>query len=260
LVVIAIIAVLAAMLLPALASAKKKAQGTLCVSNLKQIIIGWTMYAGDNRDKIAQLADLGNGAGNANDCEVFPASGNFVPGKPNASWILGSIKDLNGVWQAASTNVESIKGGLLFPYVSNVKVFRCPSDTLLNGGLQTVRSMSMNAWMNPLGARPTGLGVSPFRKTTGISRPALTWLTIEESEATINDGSFQCYSSDSTWKDVPSKNHNNASSISYSDGHSEIKKWRDNGVLTATTQDVPFQDNGKDHAWLIFRSNNPTNN
>ena len=50
LIVISIIAILAAMLLPALNKAKEKAQETICLNNIKQVFMGLTMYANDNRD------------------------------------------------------------------------------------------------------------------------------------------------------------------------------------------------------------------
>jgi prepilin-type N-terminal cleavage/methylation domain-containing protein len=49
LVVVAIIAILAGMLLPALARARLKATGANCVSNQKQLVLGWILYSGDNQ-------------------------------------------------------------------------------------------------------------------------------------------------------------------------------------------------------------------
>ena len=57
LVVIAIIAILAAMLLPALASARSKALRAKCLSNEKQIVVALNIYAGDFKDKMPENRD-----------------------------------------------------------------------------------------------------------------------------------------------------------------------------------------------------------
>jgi prepilin-type N-terminal cleavage/methylation domain-containing protein/prepilin-type processing-associated H-X9-DG protein len=63
LVVIAIIAILAAMLLPALAKAKKKAQNISCTSNMKQTVLAVSLFAGDNDDYLPPGNDQPRGSG-----------------------------------------------------------------------------------------------------------------------------------------------------------------------------------------------------
>src|ERR1041384_2247222 len=60
LVVIAIIAILAAMILPAMAKAKDKAKGAHCINNLKQLTLGWIMYAGDFDDRLVLTGGSGD--------------------------------------------------------------------------------------------------------------------------------------------------------------------------------------------------------
>ena len=61
LVVIAIIAILAAMLLPALAAAKRKAQRISCVNNLKEASLAFRIWEGDNGDKYPQAVSTAQG-------------------------------------------------------------------------------------------------------------------------------------------------------------------------------------------------------
>src|SRR5438874_12314143 len=62
LVVIAIIAILASLLLPALARAKEKGKSTKCLSNEKQIALGYLLYASDNSDYLPLAAHEGDAA------------------------------------------------------------------------------------------------------------------------------------------------------------------------------------------------------
>src|SRR5216117_591302 len=126
LIVIAIIAILAALLLPALARAKRKAQGVYCMHNHRQLLLAWKMYVDDNR-------------------EVLP----FVKGNGNYdayAWVNGWLD-----FTAARDNWDAdynIKTSILFPYCGKgTGIFKCPADNSVanvRGEMLTrVRSMSM---------------------------------------------------------------------------------------------------------------------
>ena len=237
LVVIAIIAILAAMLLPALAKAKQKAQGIKCLNNLKQFQVAWFLYLGDSNDKICPTAGTGN------------------PASPN--WCFGRM-DVAG----EDVSAALIQQGLMWNYTKSLLLYKCPADPKISQSatrLPTVRSVSMNAWMNPA-ATPDSQGLSApgrsFRKQTDISgriSPDRCWVVLDENDKTINDAWFVVSSNpnvgpnNTTWVDCPGSYHNKAGGLSFADGHAEIKRWHDKYVISANpslfmASDVPVGD------------------
>ncbi|TAK95440.1 MAG: prepilin-type N-terminal cleavage/methylation domain-containing protein [Verrucomicrobia bacterium] len=211
LVVIAIIAILAAMLLPALGRAKTKAQAIQCLNNLRQLQTAWNLYSGDNEEKVVQTCGMNYLAPSATD----PL---YQPGAKRANWVLG---------RADNGDPDMIRNGLLFSYTKSMNIYKCPGDKTTH-----LRSMSMNAWMNPIDTE--GL-LSPlyqiFRKQTDIRNPVETWVTIDErpeGTKSINDGWFVVAPEQpNKWYDFPAALHANAGGLSFADGHSITKKWKD---------------------------------
>jgi prepilin-type N-terminal cleavage/methylation domain-containing protein len=124
LVVIAIIAILAGMLLPALAKAKDKAQMTLDINNVKQILLASAMYNTDNNDLMAHPTWGGDGAGP--DGWVYGHKG--LPATFSAA---GRDLANNTGW---SNQIAAFKVSQLGPFLgNNEKVLWCPKDVATRG-------------------------------------------------------------------------------------------------------------------------------
>jgi len=178
------------------------------------------------------------------------------PGGAKSQWALGSMAQAP-CW----TNTVLLQMGLLYPYVNNVGVYRCPADRKTEagpqgpGGAPTVRSMSANCWMNPISVW-NNTPVRIYRKQADITAPipSQAWIFIDENPWTINDGHFVCDPTQNKWVDVPATYHNGAGGLSFADGHCEVKKWRDRNVLGAQTTGVAADPNSTDLLWLQERS------
>jgi len=63
-------------------------------------------------------------------------------------------------------------------------------------------------------------------------RPSNIWVAIDENPNSINDGWFLVkMASNDPWRDFPATYHGSAGSLSFADGHAEIRRWKDPVVL-----------------------------
>jgi prepilin-type N-terminal cleavage/methylation domain-containing protein len=208
LVVIGIIALLIAILLPALQRARDQANRTACMSNVRQLTMGWLQYATEHKFKIMSSNTRGP-----------------VPDPQGGSdWIFG---DTYG------NNVASLENGLLWPYIKTEKVYHCPSDSGFHVWTYSMSNFMCGESGNPAGTYKTVESLNQVKHSSD------TFVFTEEDDERkdqtgFNRNSFmvvppspgQRLGAEGVWIDYPANFHKGCT-ISFVDGHAIYFQFSD---------------------------------
>jgi prepilin-type N-terminal cleavage/methylation domain-containing protein len=189
LVVIGIIAILVALLLPAVNKAKQQAYRTACMSGQRQMVTYWRMYIEDNKGWLPSG-------------QTQPVA-RFLP-----------FHDGNNLGNTEA----ALRAGWPAKYLKNFKILRCPGDPE-----ERLIGYGLNCYLNG----ETTYGGS-IEKVAKIKHSAKTFVFCDEKDFRYdyNKGSFAIRPlPDMTWVDYPGMYHNYASVVSFADGHSDVLVW-----------------------------------
>lgn len=246
LVVIAIIALLLAILMPALKAAKKIAASIVCMSNQKQLGLGYILASEDMDGELLEARPCAKGIRTINNVDYRTWVG-----------IPTTNKTLDG-------KIAGIEEGGLWPYVKTHKVFNCPFDRRWTkpclgpnaqpGDIGGYRSYSIGAVLSKL-VQPdnAGEGAHKITKYTQFTNPGEKFIFIEETDndSPYNGNYWDIYLNQRWWYDPLAIVHSGTSTFSYADGHADKFKWTDEemiemsqgiGVIKKRAADVSSQD------------------
>ncbi len=215
LVVIAIIAVLMAIIMPSLRMAREQARSINCRSNLRTLTLAWLIYKDDNDAKL-------------------PNAQTPTPGYNRQTLAPWVVMPQNTGDSSVEEKKEYIKQGVLWPYVNEIKVYRCPSDRRKNSPYHkyAYRTYSITGGLN--GVNPSGgWQIIPCLKYTDIKQPSAKWVFLAECDKRgYNMNSWVMNPRSKQWVDPFGIWHrNNTSTIGYADGGVGMQQWRSKGLI-----------------------------
>jgi prepilin-type N-terminal cleavage/methylation domain-containing protein/prepilin-type processing-associated H-X9-DG protein len=218
LVVIAIIAVLMAILMPALQIAKKKAAGIVCSSRQKQLILVWIMYADDNNDKLVN-----------SDTRMSNAQTRYWVEPPQDE--NGNQVQV-GTMTLADRKRGIMKGGL-FPYIKSIDFYHCPSDDRKRNRETSAdcafRSYSITSGLNS----NTAPDHVAYKNRSDIKSAANALVFVEEAEKEqgFNHESWALWVQKPVFYDPLAVFHGDSCTLGYADGHAQSYRFRTQVVL-----------------------------
>jgi prepilin-type N-terminal cleavage/methylation domain-containing protein/prepilin-type processing-associated H-X9-DG protein len=258
LVVITIIAILAALLLPALARAKAAAWKAKCISNQSQLIRAWHMYAVDNQGSLVTNRVLSDGLTYSNGIDY-------------KCWATG-VESWTGV--DANTNPMYLQGSALSSYLGrSTGVFKCPADNVNAANGTRLRSYSMSGWVGSTNedGGPFPQSLRMFLRDADFSKPgpAQTFVFIDEHPDSIDDCYFQFGDAGAAifggkadvWVNCPASYHNDGCCLAFADGHVDYHRWVEKAAgltVQPVTKKYPMKAGGKiDLLWLANHATAP---
>jgi prepilin-type N-terminal cleavage/methylation domain-containing protein/prepilin-type processing-associated H-X9-DG protein len=225
LVVIAIIAILMAVLVPALKIAREQARGVSCLSNQRSLAQAYIMYADENEGSM---------------CAGWAAYGpvNRVP-----PWVMPPLDNAGGrIVQMANGDVtlqqryNGLMGGALWPYLKDVEVYHCQGDNRKNLGTSLGKSPAYCIYRSySLTDYLRATEPADPKKLHNFKDQASKMLFVED----IYDGSAGNYNHNG-WSYIPYNDtlwdplgifHSDSCTFSFMDGHAERKKWQDKRTI-----------------------------
>ncbi|MEW6159409.1 MAG: type II secretion system protein [Verrucomicrobiota bacterium] len=248
LVVIAIIAILASLLLPALTKAKQKGTGARCLSNNRQIMLAFIMYADEFNEKMPGRYYTPPSSSS----RIENIGGGFWPG-PTPDITSGINRD-----EARKRVSAGMARGPLWKYCSAADTYHCPGD------LRYRRPVG-SKWAYDSYSKADGMNgdfwtIPSIEKLTSVPEPARAISFVEEADSrNYNLGTWVINADTHTWVDPLAVFHVNSSTIAFADGHAESHRWLEKSTIDAAAaaqsgKDTPFfwakARNDRDFAWI----------